>query len=80
MVFFSLTSGRIPIIGCGGVSTGADAYEKIRAGASLIQFYTALVYQGFPIIGRLKRELAECLERDGFLSVTEAIGANHRNK
>ncbi|KAI1701099.1 dihydroorotate dehydrogenase domain-containing protein [Ditylenchus destructor] len=71
---YRLTQGRIPIIGCGGVSTGRDAYEKIRAGASLVQFYTALVYQGFPVIGRIKRELAECLRQDGFTSVQQAVG------
>lgn len=44
--YLRLTSGKVPIIGCGGISSGADAYAKIRAGASLVQLYTALVYQG----------------------------------
>uniref|UniRef100_A0A914HE05 Dihydroorotate dehydrogenase (quinone), mitochondrial n=1 Tax=Globodera rostochiensis TaxID=31243 RepID=A0A914HE05_GLORO len=74
------TQGKIPIIGCGGVASGADAYEKIRAGASAVQLYTALVYQGFPVIGRVKRELAELLRRDGYAHVAEAVGAQHRNE
>uniref|UniRef100_A0A914ZV76 Dihydroorotate dehydrogenase (quinone), mitochondrial n=1 Tax=Parascaris univalens TaxID=6257 RepID=A0A914ZV76_PARUN len=75
---YRLTSGKVPIIGCGGISSGADAYAKIRAGASLIQLYSALVYQGFPVIGRVKRELAELLRRDGYSNVSEAVGADHK--
>lgn len=76
--FCSLSHGKIPIIGCGGISTGQDAYEKIRAGASLVQLYSSLLYQGFPVIGRIKRELVECLARDGFRNISEAVGADHR--
>ena len=54
--------GRIPIIGAGGISSGQDAYEKVRAGASLVQVYTALTYEGPPLVGRIKRELAEILQ------------------
>ncbi|KAK0424311.1 hypothetical protein QR680_008604 [Steinernema hermaphroditum] len=75
---YKLTKGAVPIVGCGGVSSGADAYEKIRAGSSLVQLYSALVYQGFPVVGRVKRELAELLKKDGFANVSEAIGADHR--
>ncbi|VIO96819.1 Dihydroorotate dehydrogenase, mitochondrial precursor, putative [Brugia malayi] len=75
---YSLSHGKIPIIGCGGISTGQDAYEKIRAGASLVQLYSSLLYQGFPVIGRIKRELVECLARDGFRNISEAVGADHR--
>jgi dihydroorotate dehydrogenase len=70
-----LTQGRIPIIGVGGVASGADAYAKIRAGASLVQLYTALVYRGPGLVARIKCELAELLERDGFAAVGEAVGA-----
>lgn len=77
---FRLTGGRVPIVGCGGVASGADAYEKIRAGASLVQLYTALVYQGFPVVGRVKRELTELLQKDGFSNVQEAVGADHRKQ
>lgn len=51
----------MPIIGVGGVSSGQDALEKIRAGASLVQLYTALVYRGPPVVGAVKRELEELL-------------------
>lgn len=75
---YRLTEGRLPLIGVGGVSCGRDAYAKIRAGASLVQLYTALIFQGPGLVGRLKRELAECLRADGFDSVAAAVGADHR--
>lgn len=53
--------GEVPIIGVGGVSSGKDAFEKITAGASLVQLYTALGYEGPPVIGRIKKELAQIL-------------------
>lgn len=55
-------SGKVPIIGVGGISTGQDAYDKIKAGASLVQLYTALAYEGPPIVKKIKRELAELLK------------------
>jgi len=67
---------KLVLIGVGGVSSGADAYRKIRAGASLVQLYTALVYEGSGLIGRIKRELLECLARDGFASVSDAVGVD----
>nr|XP_030719326.1 dihydroorotate dehydrogenase (quinone), mitochondrial isoform X1 [Globicephala melas] len=70
--------GRVPIIGVGGVSSGQDALEKIRAGASLVQLYTALTYRGPPLVGRVKRELETLLKEQGFTRVTDAIGADHR--
>jgi dihydroorotate dehydrogenase len=72
------TAGRLPIIGCGGVASGADAYAKIRAGASLVQLYSAMVFHGPVLIGRIKRDLAERLRADGFASVSEAVGADHK--
>ena len=72
---YRLTRGRLPLIGVGGVASGADAYAKIRAGASLVQLYTALVFDGPALVGRIKRELAELLRRDGFASIADAIGA-----
>uniref|UniRef100_A0A915JAV3 Dihydroorotate dehydrogenase (quinone), mitochondrial n=1 Tax=Romanomermis culicivorax TaxID=13658 RepID=A0A915JAV3_ROMCU len=74
--FRRLTNGRLIIVACGGVTDGRDAYEKIRAGASLVQFYTGLVYEGFPIVGKIKRELDACLEKDGFSRVKDAIGVD----
>lgn len=78
MIEFRLTDGQVPIIGCGGIESGFDAYEKICAGASVVQFYTALVYQGFPAIGRIKRELNEQLLKNGYTSVQSAIGSDHK--
>ena len=68
--------GKLMLIGVGGISSGAGAYEKIRAGATLVQLYTALVYQGPGLVGRIKSELAECLTRDGYDHVAEAVGAD----
>jgi dihydroorotate dehydrogenase len=73
---YALTGGRIPLIGVGGVGSGADAYAKIRAGASLVQLYSALVYEGPGLIGRIKRELTDLLRRDGFSTVADAVGAD----
>ena len=73
---FRLTGGKLPLIGVGGIASGADAYAKIRAGASLVQLYTALVYEGPGLVQRIKRELAALLARDGFTSVMAAIGAD----
>jgi dihydroorotate dehydrogenase len=75
---YRLTEGRIPLIGVGGVGSGADAYAKIRAGASLVQLYTALAYRGPGLVERIKRDLAELLRRDGFEKLGDAVGASHR--
>ena len=71
-----LVRGRIPLVGVGGVRSGDDAYAKIRAGASLVQLYTALVYQGPGLVTRIKRELSALLRRDGFSNVSQAVGAD----
>ncbi|PSC75675.1 Dihydroorotate dehydrogenase (quinone), mitochondrial isoform A [Micractinium conductrix] len=75
---YTLTGGKLPIVGVGGVGSGADAYAKIRAGASLVELYSAFAYEGPKLVPRVKRELAALLERDGFASVAEAVGADHR--
>jgi dihydroorotate dehydrogenase len=75
---YRLTQGRVPLVGVGGIASGADAYERIRAGAALVQLYTALIYEGPALIPRIKRELAALLRRDGFASVAAAVGAEHR--
>ena len=59
--FKCFTTGRLPIIGVGGVASGEDAYEKICNGASLVQLYSALSIHGPPIVGKVKRELAQLL-------------------
>ncbi len=75
---YRLTEGRLPLIGVGGVEDGATAYAKIRAGASLVQLYTALIYEGPGLVARIKRELAALLERDGFARVADAVGADQK--
>jgi dihydroorotate dehydrogenase len=75
---YRLTEGRIPLIGVGGVASGADAYRKIRAGASLVQLYTGLIYGGPALVPRIKAELARLLREDGFASLSAAVGADHR--
>lgn len=72
------TEGSVPLIGTGGIASGADAYAKIRAGASLVQLYSALVYQGPALIGRIKADLVRRARADGFATVAEAVGADHR--
>lgn len=66
--------GRIPLIGVGGIGSGEQAYDKIRAGATAVQLYTALVYGGLSLVERVVRDLDALLERDGFLTVAEAVG------
>ena len=72
---FSRASGKeIPLIGVGGIATADDAWERIRAGASLVQLYTAMVYEGPGIAKRIARGLAQRLKREGFASIAEAVG------
>ncbi len=75
---YKVTEGKIPLIGVGGISSGADAYKKIRAGASLVQLYSALVYEGPGLVERIKRDLVALLEKDRFSSVADAVGADHK--
>jgi dihydroorotate dehydrogenase len=69
-----LTGGKLPLIGVGGISTPEQAYQKIRAGASAVQLYTAMVYEGLSLVPRIANGLDALLARDGFASVTDAIG------
>jgi dihydroorotate dehydrogenase len=71
---YKLTQGRIALIGVGGIASGADAYAKIRAGAALVQLYTALTYDGPGLVARIKRELLQLIERDGLTSIADAVG------
>jgi dihydroorotate dehydrogenase len=74
---YRLTGGRLPLIGVGGVASAADAYAKIRAGASLVQLYTALVFTGPALLDEIKTGLAELLLHDRFTSVADAVGVDH---
>lgn len=69
-----LTQGKIPLIGVGGIATPEQAYAKIRAGASAVQVYTAMVYEGLSLIPRLAHGLESLLARDGFATIADAIG------
>jgi len=76
MVRFAAERTEVPIVGVGGVFTAEDAYRKIRAGASVVQLYTGLVYRGPSIVRDINRGLLALLERDGFDSVESAVGAD----
>ena len=74
---YQLTRGKLPLIGVGGIANAEDAYAKIRAGASLIQIHTALIFQGPRLVSCIKQGLTSLLKRDGFTSITEATGSAH---
>jgi dihydroorotate dehydrogenase len=69
-----LTDGAIPLVGVGGISTGEQAYAKIRAGASAVQLYTALIYGGLSLAAKISHEMDALLIRDGFANVADAVG------
>jgi dihydroorotate dehydrogenase len=72
------TAGRVPIIGVGGIGSAEDAYERVRAGATLVQLYTALIYEGPGLFRRINRGLLRLLERDRLGSIAEAVGLDVR--
>lgn len=74
--FYRFTEGRIPLIGVGGISSPQDAYTKIKNGASLIQIYSAFIYQGFSLVEKIKKQLSENLKKDGFKNISEAVGSS----
>ena len=73
---YKITRGKIPLVGVGGISNGEDAYERIRNGATLIEIYTVLIYEGPSVVARIKRELEVLLKRDGFAKITDAVGVD----
>lgn len=75
---YRMTGGQLPIIGSGGIFTAEDAYEKIRAGASLVEVYTALIYKGPTLLKEINNGLLRLLQRDGLRHISEAVGADHR--
>jgi dihydroorotate dehydrogenase len=75
---YRLAGDAIPLVGVGGIASADDAYAKIRAGASLVQLYTALVYQGPGLVRRIKTGLAARLRADGFARLEDAIGVDSR--
>lgn len=77
--FYKLMNGKLPIIGVGGISNGSDAYEKIKAGASLVQLYTSLVFKGPAVANSINHELLMLLKKDGYTTISQAVGADHKN-
>lgn len=75
---YRMTEGKLPLIGVGGIASAEQAYAKIRAGASLVQLYTALVYEGLGLVDRINRGLVDLLTRDGFANIRDAVGIDHR--
>jgi dihydroorotate dehydrogenase len=73
-----LSGGKLPIIGSGGIFDARDAYDKIRAGASLVEIYTSLIYKGPGVVRGIAAELSELLARDGFRRIGDAVGTDHR--
>jgi dihydroorotate dehydrogenase len=73
--FAGASAGRVALIGVGGIGSGAEAYAKIRAGASAVQLYSALAFEGPGLVTRIKRDLAQRLKADGFTSLSSAVGA-----
>jgi dihydroorotate dehydrogenase len=73
--FRKATGGALPLVGVGGIASAEDAWERIRAGASLVQLYSAMVYEGPGIARRIVRGLEQLMRRDGFASVAEAVGS-----
>ena len=74
--FHAAAAGRTVLIGAGGIASGADAYARIRAGASAVQLYSAMVFGGPGLVSRIKADLARRLRADGFAQVADAVGAN----
>ena len=68
------SAGRLPLIAVGGIDSGAEAYDRLRAGASAVQVYSALVFEGPGLVGRIKRDLAARLRAEGFSTAAEAVG------
>lgn len=75
---YSITQGKVPIIGVGGIFTGKDAFDKIRAGANLIQVYTGMIYRGPSIARLINQELLQLFEQEQISSIQEAVGLDHQ--
>ncbi len=74
---YRMTEGKLPLIGVGGIASAEQAYAKIRAGASLVQLYTGLVYEGLGLVDRINHQLVDLLTRDGFTNIRDVVGADH---
>ena len=72
--FSKETEGKVPLIGVGGISSARDVYTKIKAGASVTQLYSALVYDGFSLVEKIFKELDIMVKNDGYKNIKEAVG------
>ncbi|MGB3316530.1 MAG: quinone-dependent dihydroorotate dehydrogenase [Albidovulum sp.] len=75
----ALTDGKLPLIGVGGIASAEDAWQKVRAGASAVQLYSAMIYQGLSLITDIANGLDKLLARDGFATVAEAVGTGRKD-
>jgi dihydroorotate dehydrogenase len=75
--FYKFSNGKIPLIGVGGIFNAQDAYRKIRFGASLIQIYSAFIFEGFSLVEKIKKDLSKLLIKDGFKNIQQAIGIDN---
>jgi len=76
---YALTDGNVPIVGVGGVGSGHDAYEKLKAGASLVEIYSMMVYEGPGIVSRIRSELADLMVQNGHRRLEEVVGLDHED-
>lgn len=74
---YKLTNGNVFLIGIGGVGNGHDAYEKLKAGASVVQIYSRMVYEGPGVVSRIRKELAELMAQNGQKSLDDVVGLDH---
>ena len=74
--FYRLNKGKVPIIGVGGIDSGQSAFEKITAGASVVQLYTGMVYKGPGVVKDIKKELIEILKKEKIKNIQDAVGIN----
>jgi dihydroorotate dehydrogenase len=78
-ILYKATQGKVPIVGVGGVGTGRDAFEKLCAGASVVEVYSMMVYRGPGCVSKIRRELAEVMLQNNFQSIEDVIGSEHSN-
>ena len=76
---YKLTNGKVPIIGSGGVASGRDAYDKLKAGASCVEIYSSMVYEGPGVVSRIRKELVEIILENGHKSIDDIIGADQED-
>ncbi|MFM7620311.1 MAG: quinone-dependent dihydroorotate dehydrogenase [Alphaproteobacteria bacterium] len=76
--FYKLTQGKIPLIGVGGIASAEDVYLKIRSGASLVQIYSAFVYQGLGLVEKIKKDLSLLIAKEGFKNIEEIVGIDSK--